>query len=51
MFKIKDGYKLELQTTESTKLFGSPSKLIDKTMNREKAVLEQHNLVGSQYQQ
>ena len=51
VFKIKDGYKLELQTTESTKLFGSPSKLIDKTMNREKAVLEQHNLVGSQYQQ
>ena len=51
MFKIKDGYKLELQTTESTKLFGSPSKWIDKTMNREKAVLAQCNLVGSQYQQ
>ena len=26
VFKIKDGYKLELQTTESSKLFGSPSK-------------------------
>ena len=51
VFKIKDGYKLELQTTESTKLFGSPSKWIDKTMNREKAVLAQCNLVGSQYQQ
>ena len=31
MFKIKDGYKLELQTPEIMKLFGSTNKLIDKT--------------------
>ena len=30
-FKIKDGYKLELQTSETMKLFGSTKKLIDKT--------------------
>ena len=36
MFKIKDGYKLELQTPETMKLFGSTKKLIDKTKNEEK---------------
>ena len=30
VFKIKDGYKLELQTPETMKLFGSTKKLIDK---------------------
>ena len=33
MFKIKDGHKLELQTPETMKLFGSAKKLIDKTKN------------------
>ena len=36
LFKIKDGYKLELQTTETMKLFGIRKKLIDKTKYREK---------------
>ena len=36
MLKIKDGYKLELQTPERMKLFGSRKKLIDKTKNGEK---------------
>ena len=31
MFKIKDGYKLELQTPKTMKLFGSTKKLTDKT--------------------
>ena len=35
MFKIKDGYKLEIQTSETKKLFGSIKMLIDKTKNRE----------------
>ena len=30
-FKIKDGYKLELETPETMKLFDSNKKLIDKT--------------------
>ena len=30
VFKIKDGYKLELQMPETMKLFGSTKKLIDK---------------------
>ena len=30
MFKIKHGYKLELQTPETMKLFGSTKKFIDK---------------------
>ena len=37
LFKIKDGYKLELQTSETIKLFGSTKKLIDKIKNGEKA--------------
>ena len=35
MFKRKDRYKLELQTSETMKLFGSTKKLIDKTKNGE----------------
>ena len=37
MFKIKDGYKVELQTPESMKLFGSTKKLIEKIKNRKNA--------------
>ena len=33
VFKIKDGYKPELQTPEKMKLFGSTKKLINKTKN------------------
>ena len=59
MFKIKDGYKLELQNPETMKLFGSTKKLIDKTQNGEKVrslevvevVLVQCNLVDNHYQQ
>ena len=35
MFKIKDGYKLGLQTPERTKIFGSTKQIIDKTKNGE----------------
>ena len=59
MLKIKDGYKLEIQTHETMKLFGSTRKLIDKTKNGEnvptlqvvKVVLVQCNLVDNQNQQ
>ena len=59
VFKIKDGYKLELQTPEKMKLIGSTKTLIDKTKNGEKlpslevveVVLVQFNLVDNQYQQ
>ena len=59
MFKVKDGYKLELQTSETMKLFGSTKKLKDKTKSRENVlslevvveVLVQYNLVDNQYQQ
>ena len=59
MFKIKDGYKLELGTTEIMKLFGSTKKLIDKTKNGEhvlileavEVAIVQCNLVEDQYQQ
>ena len=58
LFKIKDGYKVELQTPETMKLFGSIKKLIYKTRNGEKVpslelvevVLVQCNLVDTQYQ-
>ena len=58
MFKVKDGYKLELQMPETIKLFGSTQKLIDKTKNEEKVpslkvvevVLVQCYLVDNQYQ-
>ena len=59
MFKIKDGYKLELQTPETMKSFDSKQKLIDKTKNGKnvrsfevvEVVLVQCNLVDNQYQQ
>ena len=59
VFKIKDGCKLELQTPETIKSFGSTKKLIEKTKNGEKVpslevvevVLVQYNLVKNQYQQ
>ena len=59
VLKIKHGYKLELQTPETMKLFGNTKKLIDKTKKGEKVpsieifevVLVQCNLVDSQYQQ
>ena len=58
VFKVKDGYKLELQMPERIKLFGSTQKLIDKTKNEEKVpslkvvevVLVQCYLVDNQYQ-
>ena len=58
MFKIKDGYKLELQIPETMKLFGSTKKIIDKTKNGEnvssfevvEVVLVQCGLVDNQYQ-
>ena len=59
VFEIKDGYKLELQTPETMKIFCSTKKSIDKTKNGEKlprlkvvkVVLVQSNLVDNQYQQ
>ena len=33
VFKVKDGYKLELETLETMKLFGGTKKLTDKTKN------------------
>ena len=58
MFKTKDEYKLELQTPETMKLFGSTKKLIDRTKNGENVpslemvhvVLVRCNLVDNQYQ-
>ena len=58
MFKIKDGYELEIQTPETIILFGSTKRLIDKTKNGEnvpnlevvEVVLVQCNLVDHQYQ-
>ena len=35
MFKIKSGFKLELQTPETRKLFGNTKAWIDKTKNGE----------------
>ena len=49
MFKIRDRYKLELQTTETMKLFSSTKKSIKK--NRENVVLVQCNLVDNQCKQ
>ena len=59
MFKIKDGYRLELKTPETMKLFDSTKKLIGKTKNGEnvptlevlEASLVRCNLVDNQYQQ
>ena len=58
MFKIKDGYKLELQTPETMKFFGNTKKLLEKTKNGEnaptlkmvKVILVQCNLVDNWYQ-
>ena len=36
VIKIKDSYKLELQTPETMKLFGSTKKLIDKSKTEKK---------------
>ena len=59
VFKLKDGYELELQTPETMKLFGWTRKLIDKTKNGENApsleavqiVLVQFKSVVNQYKQ
>ena len=59
MFKIKDGYKLELQTPETMKLFESTKNVTCKIRNGEKVpnlevdevVLVQCNVVDNQYQQ
>ena len=59
VFKIKDGYKLELETPETMKLIGRIKKLIGKTKNGQnvpslevvEVVLVQCNLVDNQYQQ
>ena len=59
VFKIKDGYRLELQTPETMNFFGNTKKLMDKLKNWEnvlflevvEVVLVQSNLVDSQYQQ
>ena len=58
MFKIKDGYKLELKANTTMKLLGSKTKLIDKTKNGEsipslevlEGALVQCKLVNNQYQ-
>ena len=59
MLKIKYGYKLELQTPETVKLFGSKKQLTGKIKNGEnvpslevvEVVLIQSNLEDNQYQQ
>ena len=58
VFKIKDGYKLKLETSGTMKLLGSIKKLIDKTKNRKnvashevvEVALVQCDLVDNQYQ-
>ena len=58
IFIINDGHKLDLQTPETMKLFGSIKRLIDKTKNGVKVpslevvnvVLVQCNLVDNKYQ-
>ena len=58
-FQNKDGYKLELQISETLKLFGSTKKLIKKNKDEEhvprlevvKVVLVQYHLVDNQYHQ
>ena len=59
MFKIKDGYRLQIQTPETMKSFSSTKILIEKTKNEENGpsfevveiVLVQCNLADNQYQQ
>ena len=45
MFKIKDGYKLELKIPETMKLFESTKKLIDKTKESYYTFLHSMNLI------
>ena len=45
MFKIKDGYMLELQKPETIKLFGSTKKLIGKAENGQNLPCLEVNLV------
>ena len=59
VFKLKDGYELELQIRETMKLFDGTKKLKDRVKNEEnvrslevvEVVLVQCNLVDNQYQQ
>ena len=58
VFKIKDGYELELQIPETMKLFSSTKKLLDKKKTEKvpslevvEVVLVQCNFVENQYQQ
>ena len=59
VFKIKDGYILEIQTAETMKLFGSTKKLSNKIKNEEnvlnlevvEVVLVQCNLIDNQCKQ
>ena len=59
VFKIKDGYKLELKTPKTMKLSGTTKRLIDKTKRGRKRTksevfeeyLVQCNLVDNQHQQ
>ena len=58
VFKIKNGYKLELLTPETMKLLGTTNKVVDKDKNREnvpklesvEVVLVHCNLVKNDYQ-
>ena len=52
MFKIKDGYKLELQTPKTIKLFDSTKISIDQTNSLQVAevVLVQWNLLDNHFQ-
>ena len=58
VFKIKTGYKLELLTTETMKLWGSTKKVVDKDKNGEnvpklesvEVILVHCNLVKNYYQ-
>ena len=40
MFKIKDGYKVELQTSETMQLFASTKNVIEKKMEKMCRVLK-----------
>ena len=59
VFKIKDGYEIELQTPKKMKLFGSTKTLIHKSkcwkkvlsLDEVEVVLVQCNLIDNQYQQ
>ena len=52
MFKIKDGYKLELKPPKTMKLLDSTKNLVDLTSPEVvEVVLVQCNIVDDQYQQ